>query len=82
MEDATAELTRIELMLRVMKNIERNIMINGNRSEVARERANSPNWVMVKNYLTAGTSKGGSGSAHEQCRLMGVDPDGMSFYKD
>jgi len=40
---------------------------------------NYPNWVIVRKILTCCTSKGGSTSATQHCKYLGIDPDGHDF---
>ena len=42
-------------------------------------RKKNVNWVIVKDFLQRGTSKGGSTSSVEKCRLLGIDPDGKTL---
>jgi len=59
-------------LLGVMRNIENSVPKS--------HRRNMQNWVLVKNYLLAHTSKGGSHSSYAMCEYLGVDPDAYSFY--
>lgn len=62
-----------EWQLGVLKNIEQNIPKT--------HRKEMQNWVIVKNYLTGHTNKGGRTSACIHCEWLGIDPDGYTFYE-
>ena len=81
-------LERKELMLNVMRNIERKILeacsveeydSKGNL-ELKCWWENTPNWVKVQTFLNGNTSKAGSSSSIKQCKFLGVAPNGESFY--
>ena len=45
-------------------------------------RKRNVNWVIVKEFLQRGTSKGGSTSSIEKCRLLGINPDGKTLERE
>jgi len=62
--------TTLEMELRLLKNF---------ISYMPKSyRKRTQNWVVVKNFLQWGTSKGGSTSSIEKCRMLGIDPYGHS----
>ena len=81
-------LERKELMLNVMRNIERKILEDCSVEEYDSKGnlelkywwESMPNWVKVQTFLNGNTSKAGSTSSIKQCRFIGVKPDGKSFY--
>ena len=63
--------TIIEMQFRLLRNF------ISNMPKVYRKR--HQNWVIVKEFLQLGTSKGGSTSSIEKCRLLNIDPYGYSL---
>ena len=45
-------------------------------------RKKTMNWVIVRDFLQWGTSKGGSTSSIAKCRELGIDPDGYTIERD
>lgn len=43
------------------------------------EAKRQTNWIVVKNLLQQGTSKGGSTSSYEKCELLRINPDGYNL---
>lgn len=82
MEEPLGYLSRAELELRFMKNIELAIQKMGKTSHLRHWWDNHPNWVRVQKFMNNNTHKAGSTSSTQQCIFMGVDPDGKSFYGD
>ena len=88
MEEPLGYLSRKELELNIMRNIERKILEDcsvedydskGNL-ELKWWWENTPNWVKVQTFLNGNSKKAGSTSSAEQCLFLGVQPDGKSFY--
>ncbi len=86
--DTLDYLDRKELMLNTMRNIERKILEDCRVEEYDSEGnleiklwwESMPNWVKVQTFLNGNTLKAGSGSSTEQCKYLGVKPNGKSFY--
>ena len=87
-EEPLSYLSRKELQLNIMRNIERKILQKG-EFEDEDERVenielkcwwrNTPNWAKVQTFLNGSSHKAGSTSSTAQCRFIGVDPDGKTF---
>jgi hypothetical protein len=45
-------------------------------------RKRNANWVIVMRFLQNGTSKGGSTSSKEKCRMLGINPDGYTLERE
>lgn len=86
-EEPLGYLTRKELQLNIMRNIERKILEDCSVEEYDSQGnlelkywwEGMPNWVKVQTFLNGNSCKAGSGSSTEQCRFLGVDPDGKTF---
>lgn len=61
-----------KFQLGIMRNVEREISL--------RKRKQTPNWLLVRDYLLGNTGHGGSASCFQHCRFLGVDPEGYTFY--
>jgi hypothetical protein len=86
-----------DLLLNILKNIEHKIMestmidaydddeecqeIEGNL-DIKFWFENTDNWVKVKTFITARSSKGGSTSAHQMCDFLGIKPNGKTFFEE
>lgn len=81
MEDPLKYLSRKELLLNVMQNIERSINHLHKNNPLKRAWGMYPNWAKCQKYLNNGTTKAGSTSSLHMCKFIGVDPDGKSFFK-
>jgi hypothetical protein len=66
--------TTLEMEFRLLRNF------IANMPKTYRKR--NSNWVIVKEFLQWGTSKGGSTSSVEKCRLLGIDPYGYSLERE
>lgn len=78
-EEPLAFMSREELQLRIMQNIEFEVSKLDKRNAFRRWWDYSRNWERVQAIINGNTSKAGSTSSAQQCRFMGVDPDGRSF---
>ena len=78
-EDPLAFMSREELQLRIMQNIEFEVSQLDKRNAFRRWWDSSRNWTRVQAIINGGTSKAGATSSAQQCRFMRVDPDGRSF---
>lgn len=88
-EEPLEYLSRKELQLRIMQNIEIKVLQKGEFEDEDDIVENvelkhwwnlMPNWVKVQTFLNHNTYKAGSTSSTQQCRFLGVDPDGKSFF--
>jgi len=79
-EEPLAHLSRAELQLKIMRNIESIIGEMGKTSSLRWWWDHSTNWVRVQQFLNMNTSKAGSTSSTQQCIFIGADPDGKTFY--
>lgn len=75
-------LDRADLQLKIMQNIEREIMGMGPTSKLRYWWEAVPNWVRVQTFLNGNTRKAGSTSSTAQCVFIGADPDGNTFFKE
>lgn len=81
-------LERKKLMLNIMRNIERKVLEDCSVEEYDSKGnlelkcwwENNPNWVKVQTFLNGNTSRAGSTSSIKQCKFLGVNPAGESFY--
>lgn len=73
-------LTRDKLQLQIMQNIETEITHMGKTSKLRYWWDRSPNWAKVQTFLNGRSSKSGSTSSALQCRFIGADPDGKTFF--
>jgi len=80
MNEPLEYLSRAELQLNIMRNIEREIMGMGKTAKIRFWWERVPNWVKVQAFINGNTRKAGSTSSGEQCFFIGADPDGKSFY--
>jgi hypothetical protein len=78
-------MSRAELQLNIMRNIEReikNLDRDGEGDEGVSLRywwQHTANWAKVQRIINGNTSKAGSTSSTQQCAFMGADVDGYSF---
>jgi hypothetical protein len=79
MEEPLAYLSRSELQLNIMRNLEFEVKQLHKRNQFRVWWEHSRNWFRVQAILNGNTLKAGSTSSSEQCHFMGVDPDGYSF---
>lgn len=79
-EEPLKHLSRAELQLEIMKNIEREIMNTGHRNKLRFWWERVPNWVRVQTFINRNTIKAGSTSSGQQCHFIGADPDGKTFF--
>ncbi len=88
MENPLSHLSEKELILNILKNIERKVLedtrveeydLDGNY-ELKHWYKNTPNWGKIMTFITCNTSKGGSTSAHQMCKFLGVNPNSKTFY--
>lgn len=83
-----AYLSRKELQLNIMRNIERKILAdtrveeydNEDNLELKHWWSSTPNWHKVQIFINGDSKKAGRNSSVEQCLFLGVDPNGKSFY--
>jgi hypothetical protein len=80
-EEPLEYLSRKELQLKIMQNIEREIMNMSPTSKLRCWWERSSNWVKVQKFLNGNTVKAGSTSSTAQCLFIGIDPDGDTFYE-
>ena len=78
-EEPLAFMSREELQLRIMQNIEFEVSRLDKRSAFRRWWDSCPNWARVQAIINGGTSKAGATSSSQQCAFMGADPGGKSF---
>lgn len=81
-QEPLSYMSRSELQLNIMQNIEREIMRLGKRNTVRWWWEHSKNWVKVQAILNGNTRRAGSTSSAQQCRFIGAEPDGASFIED
>lgn len=79
MNEPLEYLSRKELQLNIMQNIEKEITYLSKNNRFRNWWENTPNWGRVQRIINGGTVKGGSTSSVEQCLFLGVDPDGHTF---
>lgn len=79
-----------KLLLNILKNIEKKILedyrveednIDGN-VDMKCWYKNTPNWGKIMTFITCGTSKGGSTSAHQMCEFLDINSNGKTFFKE
>ncbi len=75
-------LSRKELQLNIMRNLENEVKQLHKRNAFRMWWDGSRNWIRVQTILNGNTLKAGSTSSAEQCRFMGVDPDGYTFLRE
>lgn len=88
MREPLEYLSRKELQLNIMRNIEQKLLESTKVEDYDEEGnldikcwwENMPNWVKVQTFLNGNSSKAGSTSSTQQCIFLGVKPDGKSFY--
>jgi hypothetical protein len=80
-EEPLHEMSRAELQLNIMRNIEREIMTMHPRSSLAYWWKHTVNWHKVQTFINCNTRKMGSTSSAVQCRFIGADPDSKTFLK-
>lgn len=79
MSEPLSYMSRAELQLNIMQNIEREIMRLGKRNTVRWWWEHSKNWVKVQAILNGNTRCAGSTSSAQQCQFIGAEPDGDTF---
>ena len=79
MEEPLSYLSRDKLQLNIMRNLEMEVKQLHKKNQFRVWWDNSCNWIRVQVILNGNTIKAGSTSSSEQCRFMGIDPDGYSF---
>lgn len=80
-EEPLEYLSRADLQLTIMKNIERIITNIHKNNDLRRWWDMAPNWFRVQTFINGNTKKGGSTSSFEQCEFLGVDVDGYTFFE-
>lgn len=82
MSEPLEYLSRAELQLSIMQNIEREItrLSKNNRMRIWWD--NTRNWAKVQTFITSNSKKAGSSSSIQQCLFIGANPDGVSFYQE
>jgi|WetSurMetagenome_2_1015567.scaffolds.fasta_scaffold01346_14 hypothetical protein len=80
MEEPLEYMTRSELQLNIMRNIERKVNELPKRNSFRWWWDNSKNWIRVQELLNMNTKKAGSTSSTAQCRFIGTNPDGYTFF--
>lgn len=87
-EDPLNYLSRKELLLNILKNIQIEINADcaiekGDSSgnlELKHWWDNAQNWIKVKTFITDNTMRAGSTSARKMCQFLGINPSGKSFF--
>ena len=90
MKEPLGHLSRKELQLNILKNIESAIdnefWMDNPDSDYTEDFIrlkhwwhNTPNWGKVQMFINGGTSKAGSTSSTEQCIFLGINPDNTSI---
>jgi hypothetical protein len=82
MDEPLDYMSRAELQLNIMCNIERKVKELPKRNGFRWWWDNTKNWVRVQELLNMNTRKAGSTSSTVQCRFIGADPAGNTFYKE
>lgn len=82
MDEPLEYMSRAELQLNIMRNIERKVQTLSKNNRFRVWWDNTKNWVRVQELLNMNTTKAGSTSSGAQCRFIGADPDGTTFYKE
>ena len=77
--DQLQHMTRANILLNVMRNIEIEVSHLPKNNSFRRLWDSSTNWHRVQLFINSNTTKAGSTSSAEQCRFMGVDPSGYTF---
>ena len=81
MDEPLDYLSRAELQLGIMQNIERIVSGLPKSNSFRRWWDMYPNWVRVQEIINMNTHKAGSTSSGAQCHFIGAHPDGKTFYK-
>lgn len=81
MDEPLEYMSRSELQLNIMRNIERKVQMLSKNNKFRIWWDNSKNWVRVQELLNMNTCKSGSTSSAAQCRFIGADPEGKTFFK-
>lgn len=63
----------------VQMRIIRHALFFMNRADAKWQVKHRPNWAIVRDILTGHTSKGGSTSAADHCKWLGIADDGKAF---
>jgi hypothetical protein len=77
-----SEMSRAEIQLNIMRNIEREIMMMYPRSSFAYWWKHTVNWHKVQTFINGNTSKMGATSSAVQSRFIGANPDGKTFISE
>ena len=79
MDEPLEYMSRAELQLNIMRNIELKVQSLSKSNRFRLWWDNSKNWVRVQELLNMNTTKAGSTSSSAQCRFIGADPEGKTF---
>lgn len=82
MVEPLGHMSRSELQLHIMRNIEKKIKRLPKRNSIRQWWEHSKNWIRVQEILNANTSMAGRTSSSGQCCFIGADPDGDTFCKE
>lgn len=80
MEEPLKDVTRKQLQLDIMKNIELEIKGCGVTSKLRWWWEHTQNWGKVQRIINGRSCKAGSTSSTAQCIFIGIDPDGYSVF--